>query len=87
MQYGLFLPGKKGEIPEKGDEKNPEHKCSGHIAGDPKRIRTADCAVRGRRLNHLTMGPFKFARVYYHTGKINASRYSDKFSLRSLIGM
>ena len=28
--------------------------------GDPKRIRTADCAVRGRRLNHLTMGPFDF---------------------------
>ena len=28
--------------------------------GDPKRIRTADCAVRGRRLDHLTMGPCFF---------------------------
>ena len=41
--------------------------------GDPKRIRTADCAVRGRRLNHLTMGPICFARVYYRKGKANSS--------------
>lgn len=28
------------------------------MIGDPKENRTPDCALRGRRLNRLTIGPF-----------------------------
>ena len=28
------------------------------LFGDPKQVRTADSAVKGRCLDHLTMGPY-----------------------------
>ena len=29
-----------------------------HLSNDPKQVRTAVTAVKGRCLNHLTMGPY-----------------------------